>query len=358
MSILSLLSCLNLAEPPTSVGGEGPGRSGEDDPGPAELEGLDLAALEEDLVADLEKIAVTRTSSVLTSTARRVFWLEGSYDTLHSIDAATDVVVDHTFAMGETPYDPAYEINEELVVIAMANQHRLVAYNPDSEETELGSLDYPSMSSGYYPAFALDGDEVLYVDEVGDRTLFRWRPSTGSATIELLLGDVGIGDGGCDAVGIWGEEVFFAVDGEMWRWDGSAAEVVFEMPSSGRIALAADAGGLLVTSAGSLLFFRFSDGELVDLQAAIKAADYLLTDGHSQAHHYDFGAMKAGDQLYYDAYDGIFRLDLVTGSFDPLLLDPYGGGYDYPVMQGGMLYVSGWSGNDSFVGRVPLHDGN
>lgn len=333
----------------------------------------------DDLTQDLEQFCDTadalqegstevlgESAGELFSTGETLFWLDFSaYDpTLHS---EGDTVTHYGFPVS---HDGLWNVraSDELVVTAVDEfgSIRYLAYATGAPEALLGEavFDAPGDEQRWW-AYAVDGGTVYVVTTGAQTTLWSWVPG-GEPTALTTLESAGASVGEFWELGVDGDRVVFVESGRVWvlelgsntaTWSGNPTQ------ASGTVHIGDD--GVLFDTAAGPQFYRFADGTLEDVGAAIEASAYRFNETYTSLHLYQGGLTRVCSAMVYEGSHGIYAYDLQTRAFAPLLLSPCDEelriDYRDPVYRDpGTLYVtalqseSGAVGADGPVVRVDL----
>lgn len=289
----------------------------------------------------------------LASTGERLFWQEypGWNPRLLNEHIPTGARMDCGEVAG-TAERPNWRGSDTLTAWAELYNGRYQLVDPATCEL-VDILQTPSTDGTgvAWWAYDVDGEDLLVVVESQNHEVQRYTP-TGVRT-EGTLGQAGIEVAELWDIGIDGQTMMVIESGRLWHvdvpswtatWTGNSTEVLGPVDYS-------DEGALFV--GGGLFWWERSTGELRDVGTEIEAADYLPNPTYATAHHFaGEAALKAGSWVIYGAERGIFAYDLVSGRFEPILLDERDNSilYRNPQLAGGLLFVESRESSSGAVG--------
>ncbi|MHB8419928.1 MAG: hypothetical protein ACYDCL_17780 [Myxococcales bacterium] len=265
--------------------------------------------------------------------------LSPTVPTLSRYDDGSGVTVHYGFSIGttdaSTPYN--YAMSGALVATIDASQNLLSAYQAASADQAAGSLVLPEPPDGQlFAAYAVDGNDVYYVDETSDPVLMRWTPGAeGSATAVLTFSQIGVDARGLQNFDVSGNQlVLVDLPGEVWLVDlATPSATPLQNAEAACGAVWSSAQGLLFgtgASCAGLSYYDFATGQTTDVAGGIAASGYQLDATYAQIHEYkQDGALGAGVVYYIGQGDGLYAFDLAARTVRPLLLAPRDGSLVY-----------------------------
>jgi hypothetical protein len=328
-------------------------------PGGEEGENPDLAdydRLVEELATGAE-VVLGPEADELEAQGERLYWLEyrGQWDpTLHSLQDG--VRVDYQLELDGDRL--AWRGGDKVIVTAQVDGGvvRYVAWAADRDGEALGELELPVPGGEQrFWAYAVTGNDVYLAMTGAETAIVRWRPGS-EPVIEVVLEDLGMEVGELWAIGAYGRVLFVIESGRLWRIDLEARSGRW-LPAETEVSGTVSTDGRWVvyrTALGPLVFDAVS-GEVLDLKAAIDAADFRINETFREVHRYAGGAMAHAGGVVYRGWSGVFHYGFESGEVTPVLLDPRVGPpwIDYvepQVTRGGTVYVTGLESDNGAVG--------
>ncbi len=166
----------------------------------------------------------------------------------------------------------------------------------------------------------------MYVVVAGDAetAMYRWTPP-GRPSRLWSFEELGYDLGEFMAFGVEDGVMVFIESGRIWRGtvdDGRAEWLGNETQVTGSVSF--DATGVMWGAGDGALWFVDLEGDPtpVNLSAAVRASPWRLNDTYATAHHIGGdGFWRQGDTVVYEAFDGIWAVDVSDLSFTPLVLE-------------------------------------
>lgn len=346
-----------------------PGADGDGD-GDADTTTRDIASYNE-LTVELEEARVEFGGEEIAEmfpAGNVIYWLEypGQWDpTVHSLDMDTGRRVD--YVMPITGDNPWVRVSSEAVAYAEEDGQDNIFHvysSADGQEITNVVVSAPTDEQRYW-AYALGGTDLYYIvtasDESPGTKLFR--VSVGGQPEQLTT----LESAGCAQVGefadfgISGGTMIFIEGGRIWSLDlptnrATWLENETEISWGSEVNFAAD--GVLFTTAEGPWFFDYATKEAMDVEAAIAAADYRLSETFASAHLYYEQMTRWRDYFVYIGNSGVFAFNAETGEVFPVLLTPRQGEtsdlrveYRYPVaLDNGTLFLTALESESGAVG--------
>ena len=296
----------------------------------------------------------------LSPVGDRVFW----YDTtrfdfaLAQYNHATNTRLAYTFSVGAGD-GHNYRASASLVVTAEPGSDpvRYHAYDTGAPDSEIATTTVPKQPGAQWASYAVSNATVYIVDSsvAGQTTLLRWVPGQPPAAM-FTLESLGVAVGEFQDFDVDGSTMVFIESGRIWKLDLTsrvATSLMNRSEVNGAVEFRSD--GVMFETATGVMFYGYSQGQLVNVRDQINANSFQINPTFATAAHYLQGFTRWQSFVIYIGNGGVFAYDLPHDRIAPIVLSPDRSDlrvdYRYPVaLDDGTLFVTGLTSTSGATG--------